>query len=77
MKYLGHSQLTGRLYILPVSKKSPKIDVTDDVKEFMIANMGMSVFVPCLENDPEMCGGFTSNDGQSLCYVKEVKISNL
>lgn len=31
-----------------------------------------SVFVPCAEDDPSVSGGYTSNDGRSLCYVKEV-----
>lgn len=33
-----------------------------------------SVFVPCTEDDPDCCGGYTSTDGQSLCYVKEVLV---
>jgi hypothetical protein len=32
------------------------------------------VFVPCTEDDPDCCGGYTSNDGRSLCYVKEVLV---
>lgn len=27
-------------------------------------------FIPCQENDPAVCGSYTSTDGQSLCYVK-------
>jgi hypothetical protein len=34
----------------------------------------ISVFVPCMENDPRCCGGYTSNDGQSLCYVRETTV---
>lgn len=33
-----------------------------------------AVFVPCTEDDPDCCGGYTSNDGRSLCYVKEVLV---
>jgi hypothetical protein len=32
------------------------------------------VFVPCLEDDPRCAGGYTSTDGQSLCYVRESKV---
>lgn len=32
---------------------------------------GTTVYVPCLENDPRACGGYTSGDGRSLCYVRE------
>jgi len=35
MKYLGYSELTKRLYILPASAKASKIDITDDVNEFI------------------------------------------
>jgi len=35
MKYLGYSELTKRLYVLPASAKAPKIDITEDVNEFM------------------------------------------
>lgn len=35
MKYLGYSELTKRLYVLPFSKKQPKIDITDDIKEYL------------------------------------------
>lgn len=31
---------------------------------------GTDVFVPCAEDDPDRCGGYTSDDGRSLCYVK-------
>lgn len=37
-------------------------------------NSRCSVFVPCTEDDPDCCGGYTSNDGQSLCYVKEALV---
>lgn len=37
----------------------------------------LSVFVPCAEDDPRCCGGYTSSDGQSLCYVREVNLSNV
>lgn len=33
-----------------------------------------TVFVPCDEHDPERTGAYTSNDGQSLCYVKEKQL---
>lgn len=36
MKYLGYSELTKRLYILPASAREPKVDITDDVKEYMM-----------------------------------------
>lgn len=32
------------------------------------------VFIPCTEDDPDCCGGYTSNDGQSLCHVKEIQV---
>lgn len=32
------------------------------------------VFTPCLEDDPDHCGAYTSNCGQSLCYVKEIQV---
>lgn len=35
MKYLGYSELTKRLYILPDSAKKPKIDITEDVNEYL------------------------------------------
>lgn len=35
MKYLGYSELTKRLYILPASKRQQKIDITDDVNEYL------------------------------------------
>lgn len=35
MKYLGYSELTKRIYILPSSKRQPKIDITEDVQELM------------------------------------------
>lgn len=35
MKYLGYSELTKRLYILPSSKRQPKVDITDDVREYL------------------------------------------
>lgn len=31
----------------------------------------MLVFTPCAEDDPWACGSYTSNDGQSLCFVRE------
>ncbi len=31
------------------------------------------VFIPCDEHDERLCGGFTSIDGQRLCYVREVE----
>lgn len=31
-------------------------------------------FIPCDENDERMVGGFTSTDGTSLCYVRELKL---
>jgi hypothetical protein len=37
----------------------------------------LSVFVPCAEDDPRVCGGYTSNDGQALCYVREVNLSTI
>lgn len=33
-----------------------------------------AVFVPCTEDDIDCCGGYTSLDGRSLCYVKEVLV---
>ena len=35
MKYLGYSELTKRIYILPASARKPKIDITDDVNEYI------------------------------------------
>jgi hypothetical protein len=35
---------------------------------------GLSVFIPCAEDDPRICGGYTSNDGQCLCYVRETTV---
>jgi len=35
MKYLGYSELTKRIYILPASKKAAKVDITEDIKELM------------------------------------------
>lgn len=32
------------------------------------------VFVPCDEKDPRCCGGYTSGDGRSLCYVREARV---
>ncbi len=34
------------------------------------------VYVPCDENDSRCIGGFTSHDGQSLCYVREVYLTS-
>lgn len=34
------------------------------------AEKAAGTFVPCEENDPSRCGSYTSNDGQSMCYVK-------
>ena len=34
----------------------------------------MTVYVPCDENDEMAVGSFTSLDGQSLCYVREMKL---
>jgi hypothetical protein len=34
----------------------------------------ISVFVPCQENDPRSIGGYTSYDGRSLCYVREITV---
>lgn len=72
MKHLGYSELTKSLYILPSSAKKKKIDITDDVKEFISHTMGEIIYAPCSEDDPDLCGGFTSTDGQSMCYVKQV-----
>jgi hypothetical protein len=33
-----------------------------------------TVYVPCVEDDPRVCGGFTSTDGQCLCYVRESNV---
>ncbi len=74
MRYLGYSELTNRLYVLPASRKAPKIDITDDANEYMRSKLGDTIYVPCFEYDPDICGCFTSTDGQSLCYVKEVKL---
>ncbi len=30
-------------------------------------------YAPCDENDVDVCGYFTSMDGRSMCYVKEIK----
>lgn len=30
-----------------------------------------TVYVPCHEDDPRICGCYTSLDGQNLCYVRE------
>lgn len=38
------------------------------VQEYTLA------FIPCTEDDPNRCGGYTSDDGQSLCYVREVHV---
>ena len=27
-----------------------------------------------MENDPDCCGAYTSNDGRSLCYVREMQL---
>jgi hypothetical protein len=35
MKLLGFSELTKRIYILPSSAKKQKIDITDDVNEYI------------------------------------------
>lgn len=35
------------------------------------------VYVPCDENDKNVCGGYTSTDGRSLCYVKPISIDEL
>ena len=32
------------------------------------------VYTPCMEDDPRCCGGFTSSDGQGLCYVREMHV---
>lgn len=32
------------------------------------------VFTPCAENDPNRCGGYSSDDGYSLCYVREMYV---
>lgn len=31
-------------------------------------------FIPCAEDDPRSVGGFTSDDGQSLCHVRELHL---
>ena len=50
--------------------------VYEQAKKALEGNQGKgytTAYIPCAEYDPEMCGGFTSNDGRSLCYVKEIK----
>jgi hypothetical protein len=32
------------------------------------------IYVPCHEDDPRICGCYTSLDGQSLCYVRESNV---
>ena len=40
MKHLGYSQLTKRIYFLPV--KGEKIDITNDVAEFMDSKLPLN-----------------------------------
>jgi hypothetical protein len=38
------------------------------------AQKGLSVFVPCAEDDPRSSGGYTSHCGRSLCFVRETTV---
>ena len=37
-------------------------------------SVGEEVYVPCPEDDPNVCGSYTSLDGQSLCFVRLERI---
>lgn len=34
----------------------------------------VTAFIPCPEDDERCVGSFTSNDGRSLCHVREIEI---
>lgn len=45
--------------------------MSDCISEYIAQQAATSVFVPCHEDDPRLCGCYTSLDGQSLAYVRE------
>lgn len=61
----------------PISSNEPPFLVQSDVTPAAAREEDAnrcSVFVPCTEDDPDCCGGYTSMDGRSLCYVKEISV---
>lgn len=56
------------------SKLYSKAGAASTTQEAVSTDKPETVFVPCAEDDPRQCGGYTSNDGQSLCHVRETKV---
>lgn len=72
MKYLGYSELTKRLYILPASHRQPKIDITEDVEEYLEMKANESKMHEC-----KYCGAMTTQpDEECWNYPGNIKYAD-